>query len=138
LTATPAGSGAGIDERLTSRALEPVYWTRQVLKRKESFMFTGSRRVPVKNRDRAIAFYSALLGVDLERQSTALSFEERGDDGSPLLHFNVAKRLDDALAFVWSNGGRVLEPEPIVAGHNRCVLVMDCEGNRIALYTDRA
>jgi predicted enzyme related to lactoylglutathione lyase len=101
-------------------------------------MFTGSRRVPVKNRDRAIAFYSALLGVDLERQSTALSFEERGDNESTLLYFNIAKRLDDALEFVWSNGGRILVPEPIVAGRDCCALVMDCEGNRIALYTDRA
>jgi predicted enzyme related to lactoylglutathione lyase len=100
--------------------------------------FTGSRRVPVKNRDRAIAFYSALLGVDLGRQSTTLSFDERGDNESTLLHFNIANRLDDALAFVWSNGGRVLEPDAVAAGRDRCALVMDCEGNRIALYTDRA
>jgi predicted enzyme related to lactoylglutathione lyase len=101
-------------------------------------MFMRTRRVPVKDRERAIAFYSALLGIDLEQQSQALLFEERRHDASALLHFNVADRLDDALAFVWSNGGRVLEPEPIAAGQQRCVLAMDCEGNRIALYTDSA
>jgi predicted enzyme related to lactoylglutathione lyase len=94
-------------------------------------MFTRSRRVPVKNRDRAIAFYSALLGVDLERQTHALTFEERGDSVSTLLYFNVAHRLEDALALVWSNGGRILQPEPT----DCCALVMDCEGNHIALYT---
>jgi predicted enzyme related to lactoylglutathione lyase len=101
-------------------------------------MFMRTHRVPVKDRDRAIAFYSALLGIDLERQSQALSFEERRQDAPTLLYFNVANRLEDALAFIWSNGGRVLEPEPIVAGDRRCVLAMDCEGNRIALYTDCA
>jgi predicted enzyme related to lactoylglutathione lyase len=97
-----------------------------------------TRRVPVKDRERAIAFYSALLGIDLEQQSQALSFEERCQDAPALLYFNVSERLEDALAFIWSNGGRVLEPEPIVAGHRRCVIAMDCEGNRIALWTDCA
>jgi len=99
-------------------------------------MLTRSRRVPVKNRDRAIAFYSALLGVDLERDAQALTFEERSDNVSTLLHVSVADRLDDALAFIWSNGGRVLDPEPSTAGEDRYALVMDCEGNHLALYTE--
>jgi len=101
-------------------------------------MLTRKRRVPVKNRDRAIAFYSALMGVDLERQSNALTFEESDENVTTLLHLNVSHRLDDALAYVWSNGGRVIEPEPQVAGDERRALVMDCEGNHVALYTDCA
>lgn len=97
-------------------------------------MFTRSRRVPVKNRDRAIAFYSALLGVEHDMQ--ALTFEERSDNVSMLLHVNVANRLDDALAFIWSNGGRVLDPDPSDAGEDRYALAMDCEGNHLALYAE--
>ena len=96
-------------------------------------MFKRVRRVPVKNRERAIAFYSALPGVD-DRQSTVLSFEESPDNVASLLRIDVANRLDDALAFVWSNGGRVLDPEPVADGDARCAWVMDCEGNRVALY----
>ena len=99
-------------------------------------MLTNSRRVPVKNRDRAIAFYSTLLGVDLEHGGHAMTFEERSDNVSMLLHVNVANRLDDALAFIWSNGGRVLDPEPDDGGAERYALVMDCEGNHLALYTE--
>jgi predicted enzyme related to lactoylglutathione lyase len=81
-----------------------------------------------------------LLGVDLERDAQALTFEERSDnpqkiEDGMLLHVNVANRLDDALAFIWSNGGRVLDPEPGAAGEDRYALVMDCEGNHLALYT---
>jgi predicted enzyme related to lactoylglutathione lyase len=100
-------------------------------------MFMRIRRVPVKNRERAIAFYSALPGVDIG-QSDALAFEERDNTVAGLLRFDVANRLDEALAFVWSNGGRVLEPEPTAGGSDRCALVLDCEGNRIALYASDA
>jgi predicted enzyme related to lactoylglutathione lyase len=51
------------------------------------------------------------------------------------LHVHVADRLDDALAFIWSNGGRVLDPAPEEDGAARYALVMDCEGNHLALYT---
>lgn len=97
-------------------------------------MFNRVRRVPVKNRERAIAFYSALPGVD-DRQSIALSFEESSDNVATLLRIDVANRLEEALEFVWSNGGRVLDPEPVTDGDARRAWVMDCEGNRIALYT---
>ena len=95
-------------------------------------MFTRVRRVPVKNRERAIAFYSSLPGV--KQQSDTLSFEE-DDNVATCLRLDVANCLDEALAFVWSNGGCVLEPEPIADGSARRAIVMDCEGNRIALYT---
>ena len=98
-------------------------------------MFMRVRRVPVKNRERAIAFYSALPGVD-NWQSDALAFEESPDNVATLLRIDVANCLDEALAFVWSNGGRVLDPEPVAAGSARCALVIDCEGNRVALYAE--
>jgi predicted enzyme related to lactoylglutathione lyase len=101
-------------------------------------MSIRSRRIPVKNRDRAVAFYSTLLGIDLERQAHVLTFEEARDNVPTLLHFKVAQRLDDALAFVWSNGGRVIELPSEVGEREGRALVMDCEGNRVALYTSHA
>ena len=100
-------------------------------------MSIRGHRVPVKNRDRAIAFYSALLGADLKQQADVLTFEERNEDVPTLLHLTVSRRLDDALAFVWSNGGCILQPE-IDVDRNGCVLVQDCEGNHIALRTTEA
>ena len=100
-------------------------------------MFKRVRRVPVKNRERAIAFYSALPGVD-DCEANSLSFEESPDNVAALIRIEVAHRLDDALEFVWANGGHVLDPEPITEGSTRRVLVMDCEGNRVALYTAAA
>jgi predicted enzyme related to lactoylglutathione lyase len=100
-------------------------------------MPTRVRRVPVKNIERALAFYSALPAAD-DWQSTALSFEEANDEVATLLRIDVANRLDDALAFVWSNGGRVLDPELCGEGNARYAWVMDCEGNRVALCAETA
>jgi predicted enzyme related to lactoylglutathione lyase len=92
--------------------------------------------VPVRDRSRAVAFYSALLGIDLEREASArLEFEERTDANPVLLRLKIAC-IEDALAVVWSNGGCVLEPERTTEGHARCAIVMDTEGNRLTLVAD--
>ena len=92
--------------------------------------------VPVQNLTRAKAFYSALLKIDLERQPRSLKFERRSEPSMPLLRFDVTDRFDEAISFVWSNGGRIIE---LAATPNdkRNALVMDCEGNCIALYATR-
>lgn len=95
---------------------------------------SGRLGVPVRNRSRAIAFYSALLGVDLgieDETSAPLRFEER-DDAPALIQLRIAS-LDAALEVVWSNGGRVLEPERLEERPVRKVLCMDSEGNHLAL-----
>lgn len=92
--------------------------------------------VPVRDRNRAVAFYSALLGVDLgvEQKSALLSFEEQ-TDAAALIQLRI-RSLDEALEAVWSNGGRVLEPERLEEFPVRQILVLDTEGNRLALVTD--
>jgi predicted enzyme related to lactoylglutathione lyase len=89
--------------------------------------------VPVQNRERAIAFYSALLGIDLERAGGAprLEFKEGAAAPDPI-HLRIAC-IDAALEIVWSKGGRVLEPERLDAGRVDRILVLDSEGNRLAL-----
>lgn len=101
-------------------------------------MNVRTRRIPVKNRERAIAFYSALLGIELEGLEHALIFDESEDDVTTLLHFDVADRIDAALEVVWSKGGCVLELGEHASGSDYRALVLDCEGNRIALCAEHA
>ena len=90
-------------------------------------------RVPVRNRSRALAFYAALLGTDSDTQPASMlfQFEERCELGA-LIHLRIGC-LDDALEAVWSNGGCVLEPERLEHEIPSSILVMDSEGNRLAL-----
>ena len=67
-----------------------------------------TRRIPVKDRDRAIAFYSALLGIDLLEDTSAVCFDEIDGTSEAPLCVDVAQPLDDVLAMVWSNGGRIV------------------------------
>jgi predicted enzyme related to lactoylglutathione lyase len=92
--------------------------------------------VPVRNRQRAIAFYSALLGIELDEReaSILLTFEEQ-EEPAALIHFRIHS-LERALEVVWSNGGTVLEPELLDAPPVRKILVLDSEGNRLALSAE--
>ena len=90
-----------------------------------------TRRIPVKDRNRAVAFYSALLGIDLAEDTSAVCFDEIDGTSEAPLCVDVAQPLDDVLAMVWSNGGRILEPQ---IGSQPVALVMDCEGNRLELH----
>jgi predicted enzyme related to lactoylglutathione lyase len=53
----------------------------------------------------------------------------------PLLYFDVNGRLDEAIAQVEANQGKVLEPKHSIAPHGFRALVLDSEGNRIALHS---
>jgi predicted enzyme related to lactoylglutathione lyase len=92
--------------------------------------------IPVRDRSRAIGFYSALLGIDLDRETSApLRFEERADANPALLRLRIAS-IEEALAVVWSNGGCVLEADPASDGNERFAVVIDTEGNQLTLLAD--
>jgi predicted enzyme related to lactoylglutathione lyase len=97
-------------------------------------MNVRAQRIPVKDRSRAIAFYSSLLGIDLTTDTSVLVFEQTGCESESPLLVDVAHRLEEVLALVWSNGGRIIEAE---LGSQPCALVMDCEGNRVELHGQR-
>jgi predicted enzyme related to lactoylglutathione lyase len=111
--------------------------------------------IPVRDLDRAIRFYSAVLGAPLQRevagpgmdlavlphgQNTVggclvqRSGDEPGRQG-PLLYLNVKGRLDEAIAAAGKHGGRVTEPKHSIAPHGFRAVVLDSEGNRIALHS---
>ena len=109
--------------------------------------------VPVSDLRRACDFYDAVLSVKTEMHeggvAVAVFPHGPGDVAGclvqsegfvpsgqgPLLYFTVEGRLGAAVAEVEPNGGQVLEPaQPIPPYGNRAV-VLDSEGNRIALFS---
>jgi predicted enzyme related to lactoylglutathione lyase len=110
--------------------------------------------IPVHDLDRAIRFYSAVLGGTIKREDFGglaigvlphegdtvggCLYHKPGDQPSrhgPLLYLNAQGRLDDAVGAVEKNGGKVLEQKQSIAPHGFRAVVLDSEGNRIALHS---
>jgi len=114
--------------------------------------------IPVKDLDRAIQFYSAVLGAPIKKeQHEGMAFAtlphagEHGVSGclttgcegnksepsqqGPLLYFNCQGRLDQAIAAVEPNRGKVLQPKHPIGPYGFRAVVLDSEGNRIALHS---
>ena len=111
--------------------------------------------IPVKDLDRAIRFYSAVLGAAVKKEqcegmtfgllphtndgvSGCLSPGAEGNEPSQrgaLIYLNCAGRLDQAIAAVEPNGGKVLQPRHPLGPHGFRAVVLDSEGNRIALHS---
>jgi predicted enzyme related to lactoylglutathione lyase len=112
--------------------------------------------IPVHDLDRAIAFYSGVLAVEVTREahpSFTIGLLPHGDndlagclfvagDTKPsaegiLLYFNANGRLEEAVAAAESLGGRILEPAHPIGSFGFRAVVLDSEGNRIALHSER-
>jgi predicted enzyme related to lactoylglutathione lyase len=114
--------------------------------------------LPVENLDRAVRFYSAVLAGKCEKQefpgmTFALfpHYDEEGSvsgclvpgkkntdpdpEGRLLLYFNCEGRLDDAISKVEANGGKVAQPKHQIGPHGFRAIVLDSEGNRVALHS---
>jgi len=112
--------------------------------------------MPVLNLGRAIQFYSVILNTTVQRQEFpnmppfGVLPHQEGEVGGclvsavgdqtpsangPLLYFNVQGRLDDAVSQVALNGGQVLQPTHPIGPHGFRAIVLDSEGNRIALHS---
>jgi uncharacterized protein len=118
--------------------------------------------IPVTNLDRAIRFYSAVLGQPVRRLSESgmeyglLPHEEanasgclcvRSDSGGvdntpsangPLIYLLVEGRLNQAVDAARKNGGKILRERQQIGEHGFRALIIDSEGNRIALHTSAA
>jgi hypothetical protein len=110
--------------------------------------------IPVIDLDRAIRFYSAVLGAPVVKQeypgmSIGLlpgydqdvsgclhcSDTDKPSDHGPLLYLNCQGRLDEAVAAVLASGGKVLQAKHAIGPHGFRAVVLDSEGNRIALHS---
>jgi uncharacterized protein len=110
--------------------------------------------IPVIDLDRAITFYAAVLNGEVARQEfgamkfALLPHAEDSvsgclvvmNDNAPsnqgiLVYFNAQGRLDEAVAAVTANGGKVILPPHQIGPHGFRSVVLDSEGNRIALHS---
>lgn len=115
--------------------------------------------IPVANLDRALKFYSAVLGQEVPKMSEdgfeygLLPHEEQSASGclcvssdsaglenkpslsGPLIYLSVEGRLDDAVKAVRANGGKVLQERQQIGPHGFRAVIVDSEGNRIALHS---
>jgi predicted enzyme related to lactoylglutathione lyase len=113
--------------------------------------------IPVTDLNRAMTFYGAVLAAKLEKQEfsgkafAVLPHADSGVSGcltnsdpaenkpspnGPLIYISCQGRLDEAVALVEPNGGKLLVPRHQIGPYGFRAVVLDSEGNRIALHTD--
>ncbi|WP_417706761.1 VOC family protein [Rheinheimera aquimaris] len=110
--------------------------------------------IPVAELKRAADFYSAVLAVKVDIFSEAgFSFaviEHSDGNGGCLvpnpadisnkgvmLYLNVNGRIQDAVAKVNLHGGKVLQAVHAIGPHGFRAVVIDCEGNRVVLHSEK-
>jgi len=110
--------------------------------------------IPVSDLDRAIRFYSGVLGMQVTKEGgPGFAFgllPHSGEDVGgclylpesdnapsrvgPLIYLNAEGRLRPAVEAVTANGGQVLQAIHEIGPHGFCAIVLDSEGNRIAIH----
>jgi predicted enzyme related to lactoylglutathione lyase len=110
--------------------------------------------IPVADLDRAAAFYRAVLGTEVFKETfgefTFCVLEHHEGNGGclvrkpneiatsngTLIYLNVNGRIRDALSQVEAHGGKVIEPIHSIGPHGFRTIVLDSEGNRFALHSE--
>ena len=110
--------------------------------------------IPVLDLERAIAFYSAVLGSQVTKEGGpgfvfGLLPHSGSDVGGclyspgadnapskvgPLIYLNAEGRLAQAVQAVTAQGGQVLHATHQIGPHGFRAIVLDSEGNRVALH----
>ena len=117
----------------------------------------GWTDIPVTDLDRAVGFYSKVLAEPVTLQEMGeykfgllphamdgvSGCLAKGDDNKPsrtgpLIYLSVTGRLDDAAKLVGENGGEVLKPKHQIGPYGYRAIIVDSEGNRIALHSETA
>jgi predicted enzyme related to lactoylglutathione lyase len=111
--------------------------------------------IPVKDLDRAIGFYSAVLGCTVDKQEVSTGAavgvlphegaaiggclvvprDNAPSDHGVLIYLNCNGRLSEAVAAVEAQGGTVLEPAHTIGPYGSRAIILDSEGNRVALHS---
>ena len=111
--------------------------------------------IPVRDLERAIKFYTAVLGEPVTREPFPgmtigllphaqdavsgclyLAEDNQPSTHGPMIYLNCKGRLDQAVGLVASNGGKVLKPKHQIGPYGFRAIVEDSEGNRIALHSN--
>jgi predicted enzyme related to lactoylglutathione lyase len=110
--------------------------------------------IPVIDLDRAVRFYSAVLDSEVKKQEypgmvigllpgsdpdvSGCLFkkeDERPSATGLLIYLNAQGRLDEAIAAVEPNGGKVVQPKHQIGPYGFRAVILDSEGNRVALHS---
>lgn len=108
--------------------------------------------IPASDLGRAIRFYAGVLDAQVAERFPGVgviaaddgavsgcvfrSDEIRPSDQGPLIYLNVNGRLDDAVEMVPQFGGSIKEPKHSIGEFGYRAIVIDSEGNRIALHSE--
>lgn len=111
--------------------------------------------IPVRDLDRAIRFYSAVLGAPVKKEqfpemTIGILPHQEGEVGGclfksdaeepstkgPLLYLNANGRLDQAIAAIEANGGKIVQAKHQIGPYGFRAVIQDSEGNRIALHSE--
>jgi predicted enzyme related to lactoylglutathione lyase len=108
--------------------------------------------IPVADLDRAATFYRAVVGCGVDKETYGdFSFcvfdhkdgnggclvlnKEEIAAGGVLIYLNVNGRIRDAVGKVVPNGGSVIHDTHAIGPHGFRAVVLDSEGNRVALHS---
>ena len=110
--------------------------------------------VPVKDLNRAMKFYKAVLANDVSKvEMPGMEFavldhqdgnggclvpggDQISSTGGVLVYFNADGRIRAAAAEVETNGGKIVEPVHSIGPHGFRAILLDSEGNRVALHAN--
>lgn len=109
--------------------------------------------IPVADLDRAAKFYREVLAIGVHKESfddTSFCVLDHKDGnggclvinkseiaaGGVLIYLNVNGRIREAVSRVVPNGGSVVQDTHSIGPHGYRAIVLDCEGNRIALHSE--
>ncbi len=113
--------------------------------------------IPVLDLDRAISFYSAVIGAPIEKFSEhgfefgllphtennvsgclCVMEDRKPSQNGPLVYLNAEGRLDKAIAEVEKQGCKVISAKQQIGPYGHRAIILDTEGNAIALYSKEA
>ena len=109
--------------------------------------------IPVADLERANAFYAAVLNIGVHMQQFnefkfSVLDHQQGNGGclvpmandisdkGIIVYLNVDGRIRDAVTKAEAHGGKVTEPIHSIGPHGFRALVIDSEGNRVALHSN--
>ena len=110
--------------------------------------------IPVMNLDRAVRFYAAVIGMEVTIQNTPdfsfALFPHEGEEtggclvpegggnapcaNGPLVYVNVEGRMKEAVDAARAHGGGIVEEPHAIGPHGFRAVIIDSEGNRVALH----
>lgn len=110
--------------------------------------------IPVIDLDRAIAFYATVLDESVQKIDEhgfvfgllphtennvsgclCVMHDRKPSQDGPLVYLNVEGRLAEAVAAAMKHGGKVLKEQEQIGPYGHRAIILDPEGNAIALYS---